>query len=76
MTNVLKKSNMCVVVREYQDNNGENKKVYKTIGELTTFDKDGEVFTIGEIYHMPGVRISIFEQKEKSQETRQNSYNN
>ncbi len=34
MANVAKKENMTIAIREYQDNQGQTKKVWKTIGEL------------------------------------------
>jgi hypothetical protein len=61
--NVVKKENLCVVVRTYQDKDGQNKNVYKTIGELTTIDDGkGGQFQVGELYHMPGQTIKIFQQ--------------
>lgn len=67
MLTVVKKSDLCVVVRSYEKD-GEKKNVYKTIGELTTFkDDEGKIFSNAEIYHMPGVKISVFEQKPKEQ---------
>lgn len=42
MANVANKQNMTIAIREYQDNNGQTKKVWKTIGELITWD-DGSM---------------------------------
>ena len=33
MSRILKRENIVISIREYQDNQGQNKKVYKTIGE-------------------------------------------
>jgi len=69
--NVVKRENLTVVTRTYTDKQGQEKKVWKTIGEITTFEgDDGSKFQSAELYTMPGVRISVFEQKEKgTQET-------
>lgn len=62
---VVKKSDLVVVVREYEKD-GEKKKVWKNIGELTTFKgDDGTYFSKVELFHMPGAQISVFEQKPK-----------
>lgn len=69
MAKVVKKSNLCVVVRKYQAQDGLEKSIWKTIGELTTFQKDdGSYNTIAELYTMPGIIISVFEQKEQNRQ--------
>ena len=66
---VAKKSDLVIVVRTYTDKEGKEKKVWKSIGELTTFqDDDGTFFSKVELYHMPGVSVSVFEQKPREQE--------
>lgn len=68
MIQVVKKSDMCVAIRTYTDKEGNEKKVYKTIGEVTTFkDDEGKIFSNAELYHMPGVKISLFEQKPREE---------
>lgn len=63
---VARKSDIVVVVREYEKD-GEKKKVYRNIGELTTFKgDDGTYFSKVELWHMPGAQISVFEQKPKT----------
>jgi hypothetical protein len=58
--------NLVVSVREYEKD-GEKKKVYKTIGELTRFQPDdGDAYLKAELFHMPGVQIAVFEQKEQN----------
>jgi len=37
MAQPISKENMVIVIREYPDNNGGMKKIYKTIGEITTW---------------------------------------
>lgn len=49
-------------IREYQDKDGKDKKFFKTIGELIFWENGGASI---ELYHMPGVKISAFEQKKK-----------
>ena len=64
---VLKKNNLVVVLREYEPN-GEKKKVWGKIGEITTFQADdGSTFSKAELYHMPGTSISVFPQEEKKE---------
>ena len=65
---VVKRENLTVVTRTYTDKQGQEKKVWKTIGEITTFEgDDGRTFQSAELYMMPEVRISVFEQKERQQ---------
>ena len=44
MANVTKKENMTIAIREYTDNQGQTKKVWKTIGELITWDDGKQSF--------------------------------
>lgn len=68
MAKVIRRSNLTVVTRTYTDNQGNQKSVWNKIGELTTFQKDdGTYSTMCELYHMPGVKISVFENKPKEQ---------
>lgn len=70
---VVKRSDLVVVVREYESQ-GEKKKVWKNIGELTTFQADdGSYFSKAELFHMPGVSISVFEQKPKEEKKAEDS---
>lgn len=65
---VIKKSNLVVVLREYEVQ-GEKKKAWGKIGEITTFQADdGSTFSKAELYHMPGASISVFSQEDKNQE--------
>jgi len=65
---VTKKHNLCVAVRKYTDQTGQEKSIWRTIGELTTFKTDKGTNTICELYHLPSVKISVFEQKKKETE--------
>ncbi len=46
MANVQSKENMTIAIREYTDNNGQQKKVWKTIGELITWDDGSKSFEL------------------------------
>ena len=60
---------MTIVLREYTDNQGQAKKVYKTIGELVTWQgDDGSTYQSFECWGAGGiVQGKIFEQKEAEQ---------
>ena len=46
MAQVANKENMTISIREYTDNNGQTKKVWKTIGELITWDDGSKSFEL------------------------------
>jgi hypothetical protein len=46
MANVQSKENMTISIREYTDNQGNQKKVWKTIGELITWDDGSRSFEL------------------------------
>lgn len=46
MANVAKKENMTIAIREYTDSSGQQKKVWKTIGELITWDDGSQSFEL------------------------------
>ncbi len=46
MANVQTKENMTIAIREYQDGQGQTKKVWKTIGELITWDDGSKSFEL------------------------------
>jgi len=46
MANVQNKENMTIAIREYQDGQGQTKKVWKTIGELITWDDGSKSFEL------------------------------
>jgi hypothetical protein len=60
MATPIKKENMTIAIREYTDGQGNQKKVWKTIGELITWDDGRQSFeTWGPTGSTKG---SIFEQ--------------
>ena len=46
MANVQSKENMTIAIREYTDGQGQQKKVWKTIGELITWDDGSKSFEL------------------------------
>lgn len=40
MSSVIKKEDLTIVIREYTDGQGQQKKVYKQVGELITWQGD------------------------------------
>lgn len=72
MTNVVKRENMVISIREYTDNQGNNKKVWKTIGEIITWDDGNQSF---EQWGSGGlVKGSIFEQQQNNNQAPQGGY--
>lgn len=70
MANVAKKENLTISIREYQDNQGQTKKVWKTIGELITWDDGKQSF---EMWGPTGAtKGSVFSQDNQNQPQQQN----
>lgn len=75
MANVPKKQNMTIAIREYTDNQGQIKKVWKTIGELTTWDDGSQSF---EVWGPTGATMGqVFDKQDNNQQqqTPQHQYN-
>lgn len=69
MANVVKRENMVISIREYTDNQRNQKKVWKTIGELITWDDGNQSF---EQWGSGGlVKGSIFEQQQNNNQAHQ-----
>ena len=65
MSNVVKKQNMTIAIREYTDGKGQQKKVWKTIGELITWEDGSQTF---ETWGPNGsTKGSVFEQQQQQQ---------
>lgn len=61
---LVKKENISLAYEKYTDKQGNEKTSWKTIGEVLTFQKeDGSYSKMMKLYSMPGVNISLFEQK-------------
>ncbi len=70
MANVANKENMTISIREYQDNQGQTKKVWKTIGELVTWDDGSKSF---ELWGPTGsTRGNVFAKDDNIQQPQQN----
>ena len=67
MGQVIKKENITIVIREYQDQ-GQTKKVYKTIGELVTMQgDDGTPYQFGEMWGPTGsTKFKVFDQTDRN----------
>ena len=66
MATVSKKENLTISIREYQDNQGQTKKVWKTIGELITWDDGKQSF---EMWGPTGAtKGSVFSQDNNQQQ--------
>ena len=70
MAQLIKKENITVSIRAYKDAQGNDKKVWKTVGELTTWQgDDGSQFQKWEMWGPTGSTSgSIFEQQDNSQQ--------
>ena len=67
MGQVIKKENITIVIREYQDQ-GQTKKVYRTIGELVTMQgDDGTPYQFGEMWGPTGsTKFKVFDQQDRN----------
>ena len=64
MAQVQNKENLTIAIREYTDNQGQTKKVWKTIGELITWDDGKKSF---ELWGPTGSQKgSVFEQNDNN----------
>tara|TARA_R110000751_G_scaffold81450_1_gene164424 strand:- start:309 stop:620 length:312 start_codon:yes stop_codon:yes gene_type:complete len=69
MAQVQNKENLTIAIREYTDNQGQTKKVWKTIGELITWDDGKKSF---ELWGPTGSQKgSVFEQNDNSNNQQQ-----
>lgn len=46
MANVANRQNMTIAIKEYTDSQGQTKKVWKTIGEIVTWDDGSQSFEL------------------------------
>lgn len=69
MATVQKKENLTIAIREYTNGQGETKKVWKTIGELITWDDGKQSF---EMWGPTGAtKGSVFSQDNDNQQGQQ-----
>lgn len=72
MAQVLNKENMTISIREYQDGQGQTKKVWKTIGELITWDDGSKSF---ELWGPGGsTKGNVFAKDDNNQQQQQGGY--
>jgi single-stranded DNA-binding protein len=73
MANVQSKENMTIAIREYTDNQGQQKKVWKTIGELITWDDGSKSF---ELWGPTGsTKGNVFAKDDNNQQNNQQQVN-
>lgn len=77
MATLIKKENITIVTGVYNDQQGNEKKRYKTIAELITMrGDDGNEYQFGEIWGPHGVtKFNVYPQEDKNQNTNQNNQN-
>lgn len=69
MAQVTNKQNMTIAIREYVDGQGQTKKVWKTIGELTTWDDGSQSF---EVWGPTGSTTGqVFDKQDNNQQPQQ-----
>ena len=74
MANVQSKENMTISIREYTDNQGNQKKVWKTIGELITWDDGSKSF---ELWGPTGsTKGNVFSRDDNQQQGQNNNQQN
>ena len=84
MANVQTKENMTIAIREYTDNQGQQKKVWKTIGELITWDDGSKSFelwgptgsTKGNVFAKDDNNTTSNNQQQNNQQPAQQQNNN
>jgi len=75
MSNLIKKENLTIVIGEYTDAQGNEKKQYRTIGELITMmGNDGQPYQFGKLWGPTGyTEIKVYPQDDNKQQTPQPS---
>lgn len=64
MAQVIKREDIVSVVRTYKDANGQDKRVYKQVGDITTWkNDDGSESKTLTLHFLPGTKFGIFAQK-------------
>ena len=76
MAQFIKKENLTISVGEYQDQQGNTKKQWRTIGELVTMQgDDGQPYQFFKLWGAGGVvEGKVFEQNDSQQGQQQNSH--
>lgn len=68
MSTLIKKENITIITGEYNDQQGNPKKRYKTIAELITMQgDDGSYYQFGEMWGPHGVtKFNVYPQEDKN----------
>jgi len=75
MAQLIKKENITIVTGTYNDQQGNEKKRYRTIAEIITMrGDDGKEYQFGEIWGPHGVtKFNVYAQEDKQQQPQQNN---
>jgi len=75
MAQLIKKENITIVIDTWTDNQGVEKKKYKTIAELVTMrGDDGNEYQFGEIWGPHGVtKFNVYAQEDKNNQQQNNN---
>ncbi len=78
MAQLIKKENITIVTGTYTDNQGNEKKRYKTIAELITMKgDDGSEYQFGEIWGPHGVtKFNVYAQEDNNNNQQQSNNQN
>jgi hypothetical protein len=69
---LLKKENLTISIGEYQNNNGDTKQEWKTIGELITMQGSDGPYQFFKLWGAGGaVEGKVFEQQERTNNNQQ-----
>ena len=69
---LIKKENLTISIGEYQNNNGETKQEWKTIGELITMQGNDGPYQFFKLWGSGGsVEGKVFEQQDRTQQNNQ-----
>jgi len=75
MSQLIKKENISIVIGSYEKE-GQQKKQFRTIGELITMQgDDGTTYQFGKLWGASGVtEIKVYPQEERNQQQPQQQY--
>ncbi len=75
MSNLIKKENITIVIGTYTNGEGQEKKQFRTIGELITMQgDDGSHYQFGKIWGAGGcTEIKIYPQEDKNAQPQQSA---
>ena len=78
MAQLIKKENITIVTGTFKDDQGNDKKRYRTIAELITMrGDDGSEYQFGEIWGPHGVtKFNVYAQEDKNKQNNQNNQQN